>query len=169
MDVALGLDLRQRGPQSSPELPQSSPRCPPELPQKSFATAGCQACAPCYRWLSPRAPQSSPRAPLLPLAARHVLPATAGCEAHLESSPLPETPWRHAQSCKSVPRRSRETENRPRTEARRYPKVLYCMRRTLIFESRLRKIENEVSKSAVLCSQYSHFREQAPHCLKVRC
>ena len=48
-------------------------------------------------------------------------------------------------------------------------KVLYCMRRTLIFESRLRKIENEVSKSAVLCSQYSHFREQAPHCLKVRC
>ena len=38
-----------------------------------------------------------------------------------------------------------------------------------MFESRLRKIENEVSKSAVLCSQYSHFREQAPHCLKVRC
>ena len=90
-DVALGLDLRQRGP--------------PELP----------------------------RAPLLPLAARHVLPATAGCEAHLESSPLPETPWRHAQSCKSVPRRSRETESRPQTEARRYPKVLYCMRRTLMF------------------------------------
>ena len=43
------------------------------------------------------------------------------------------------------------------------------MRRTLIFESRLRKIENEVSKSAVPCSRDSHFREQAPHCLKVRC
>ena len=42
------------------------------------------------------------------------------------------------------------------------------MRRMLIFESRLRKIEIR-SKSAVLCSRVSHFREQAPHCLKVRC
>ena len=98
MDVALGLDLRQRGPQSSPELPQSSPRCPPELPelpQKSLATAGCQACAPCYRWLSPRAPQSSPRAPLLPLAARHVLPATAGCPPELPRAPLLPLAARH--------------------------------------------------------------------------
>ena len=42
-----------------------------------------------------------------------------------------------------------------------YRTVLYCMRRTLIFESRLREMENEVSKSAVLCAQDSHFREDA--------
>ena len=35
----------------------------------------------------------------------------------------------------------------------RYRKVLYCLRRTLIFESRLWKMGNEVSKSAVLCAQ----------------
>ena len=44
----------------------------------------------------------------------------------------------------------------------RYRKVLYCLRRTLIFESRLREMENEVSKSAVMCAQDSHFREDAP-------
>ena len=32
-------------------------------------------------------PPELPRAPLLPLAAWHVLPATAGCEAHLEELP----------------------------------------------------------------------------------
>ena len=40
--------------------------------------------------------------------------------------------------------------------------MLYCTRRTLIFESRLREMENEVSKSAVLCAQDFHFREDAP-------
>ena len=54
----------------SPELP----RAPPELPQ-----------------MSPRAPQSSHRNPLLPLATRHVLPATAGCPPELPRAP-PELP-----------------------------------------------------------------------------
>ena len=40
--------------------------------------------------------------------------------------------------------------------------MLYSMRRTLIFESRLLEMENWVSRSAVLCAQDSHFREDAP-------
>ena len=63
-------------------------------------------------------------------------------------------------------RRTLMFESMPRTIENEVTKVLYGIRRTLIFESRLRKIENEVSKSAVLCSRDSHFREEAPHFCK---
>ena len=39
--------------------------------------------------------------------------------------------------------------------------MLYCLRRTLIFESRLREMENEVSKSTVQYATDAHFREDA--------
>ena len=93
--VLIFVSVVPRAPQSSPRAPPDVPQSSPELPQKSLATAGCQACAPCYRWLSPRAPQSSPRAPLLPLAARHVLPATAGCPPELPRAPLLPLAARH--------------------------------------------------------------------------
>ena len=43
----------------------------------------------------------------------------------------------------------------------RYRKVLYCMRRTLIFESRLGEMENEVLKSTVPEANYAHVGEDA--------
>ena len=42
-----------------------------------------------------------------------------------------------------------------------FRKVLYCLRRTLIFESRLREMENEVSKSAAQFAKDAHFRQDA--------
>ena len=43
----------------------------------------------------------------------------------------------------------------------RYRKVLYCLRRTLIFESRLREMENEVLKSTVPEAKDAHVGEDA--------
>ena len=41
--------------------------------------------------------------------------------------------------------------------------MMYRVHRSLMFEGRLRILEKELSKSGVLCSQDSHFREEAPH------
>ena len=173
MDVALGLDLRQRGPQSSPELPQSSPRCPPELPRAPPEI-------PCYRWLPgmcsllPLAvPQSSPELPcyrwlpgtcsLLPLAVKHTLKAPP-------SQRRPGGMHSRVRACRGGPERPKiDLEQRPggtqkcctvcagRSFSRvgsaklkmRCLKVLYCVHRTLIFERTLREMETSPRKRSI--------------------